>query len=150
MTPRRFARSPPNLQTQLIVSCRTNEWLYRISLQTFVLETIFEFTNLAPRNVRALCPALKLIALSWGLQIYIKNWETHESAIVSAEDGELDELVSELISFVHNMLRLMRFDVALVEWHCVFVALPALYNVFAGSDYPTGSHTFLISVISRH
>ena len=130
-TLRTFGFLPLALQYS-IVPHRTDASLYRISLHTFELETIFELVNSTPRTIRALCPTLKLIAFSWGLQIHITNWETNASSVVSTDDAELDQLVSVDVTLCLVFLTLTCFVVDLVEWHRVLVVLPTLHLVFAG------------------
>lgn len=96
-------------ESRPIVPYRTDASLYRISLRTFELETIFELVKSTPSIIRALCPSLKLIAYSWGLQIHITNWETNESVVVSTEDEELEQLVCADMSLVSTTLNVNPF-----------------------------------------
>ena len=74
--------------------------IYRIALQgppsqpsrRKSIEFITELTN-AAHIVRAIHPALKLIAFSRACSVDIVNWETKENVTISMASEELDELV---------------------------------------------------------
>jgi hypothetical protein len=80
--------------------------IYRISLperghpshpysdsRSISIEIITELANTA-HVVRAILPALKLVAFSRAGVVDIVNWETKESVNISIESVESDELVS--------------------------------------------------------